>query len=349
MTDSTGSGIKSAAHQIKISGADTAFSCADNDTVLRAAQRAGLAFPYECNVGSCGTCKFELVDGDVDMLWPQAPGWSDKDRQRKRYLGCQARPLRDCTVKVRLDQRYAPPHRPQRVMAVLESSRAITHDISEFRFQLEQGQVFEPGQYALLYLPGVQGARAYSMSNAPVDARLWEFQVRRLPGGRGTQALFEKVGVGDAVELDGPYGMAWLRRAAPRDIVCLAGGSGLAPMISIARAAMVEPQLSQRRLHFFYGARTPADVCGIDMLSVLPGWGERLSYHAAVSSLPEGAQNNWDGSVGFLHDVVRQRLGTQLPQMEIYFAGPPAMATAVQTMLHEAGVPQQQVHFDQFY
>jgi toluene monooxygenase electron transfer component len=58
---------------------------------------------------------------------------------------------------------------------------------------------------------------------------------------------------------------------------------------------------------------------------------------------------NWSGAVGYLHEVALERFGEQLPQMEIYFAGPPAMATAVQRMLVDAKVPQGQVHFDQFY
>jgi toluene monooxygenase electron transfer component len=232
---------------------------------------------------------------------------------------------------------------------VLEARRSITHDIAEFRFLLEQPHAFEPGQYALVYLPGVIGARAYSMSNIVTDGHVWEFQVRSVPGGQGSQALFDRLRPGESIEMDGPYGMAWLRRDSPRDILCLAGGSGLAPMISIARGAMAEPKLAHRELHFLYGGRTLADICGEDMLQVLPGWGERLHYHGSVSDPTVGAHPGWVGSVGFLHEVARQRFGDRLPQMEIYFAGPPAMAAAVQRMLLEAKVPFDQVHFDQFY
>ncbi|MFZ2648733.1 MAG: 2Fe-2S iron-sulfur cluster-binding protein [Burkholderiaceae bacterium] len=341
--------MTSTAHRIVLAGSNAEFACELGDSLLRAAQRAGLGFPYECNVGSCANCRFELVQGEVQMNWPQAPGWTERDRQRHRYLGCQARPRSDCVLKLRLDPRCVPVHRPRRISARLEARRAITHDIGEFRFRLEQPQRFEPGQYALAYLPGVVGARAYSMSNASGEAGLWEFQVRRVPGGQGSAALFDAVAPGQSIELDGPYGMAYLRRAAPRDILCLAGGSGLAPMISIARCAMHEPALMQRRLFFLYGARTAADVCGEDMLRELPGWGQRLSYEAAVSHLADPPGAAWSGAVGWLHDVAQQRFSTQLQQMEIYFAGPPAMASAVQRMLHETRVPAEQIHFDQFY
>lgn len=331
-----------AERRIRIAGSDIAFACRDGDTVLRAAQRAGLGFPYECNVGSCGNCRFELLEGQVHSAWPEAPAWTDKDRQRQRHLGCQSQPLGDCLIKLRLADRYAPAHRPRRTGAVLAARAAITHDIHEFRFVLDTPQAFEPGQYALAWLPGVAGPRAWSMSNIAADA--WEFQVRRVPGGQGSTALFDALRAGERIEIDGPYGMAWLRRDAPRDILCLAGGSGLAPMLSIARAAMVEPRLADRQLHFVYGGRTPADLCGPELLDKLPGWGTRLHFNAFVSAPPPG----WSGPQGFVHEAASALFGERLKTMEIYFAGPPAMANAVQSMLLAAQVPPEQMHFDAF-
>ncbi len=337
--------MKAAAYRIRLAGGDVEFDCAADDTLLRAAQRAGLGFPYECNVGSCGNCKFELVEGEVASVWPQAPGLSDKDRQRKRHLGCQSRPLGDCVVKLRTMDRYQPPHRPQRAPAVLHSVRALTHDISEFRFQVDAPFAFEPGQYALAWLPGVQGPRAYSMSNVADGSGTCHFQVRSVNGGVGSTALFE-LQPGARIEIDGPYGMAWLRRDAPRDILCLAGGSGLAPMVSIARGAMAEPQLAGRQLHFIYGGRTAADICGQDLLQALPGYGTRLHYSAFVSN---AADDNSAYPVALVHEAALQLHGKHLRDLEVYFAGPAAMANAVQAMLLAAGVAPEQQHFDQFY
>jgi toluene monooxygenase electron transfer component len=204
--------------RLLIAGSDQAFDCFPGDTVLRAAQRAGLGFPYECNVGSCGNCRFELVEGELATAWPQAPAWTDKDRQRRRHLGCQSTPNSNCTIKLRLADAYAPVHRPIRSPAVLTGVRVVTHDISEFAFELETPMCFEPGQYALVQMPGVEGVRAWSMSNAPEagqPARQLEFQVRRVPQGAGSEVLFD-MALGTLVEIDGPYGMAWLRRDAPR-------------------------------------------------------------------------------------------------------------------------------------
>ena len=72
---------------IKLSGTDFTLSCEEGDTVLRAALRAGLGFPYECNVGACGNCCFELLEGQVEHLRVDPPGLTEKDRRRRRYFG----------------------------------------------------------------------------------------------------------------------------------------------------------------------------------------------------------------------------------------------------------------------
>lgn len=341
MSDST--------YQIHLAGSDINFVCRADDTILRSALRAGIPFPYECNVGACGNCKFGLTEGSVNMQWSGAPGWTEKDRQKGRYLGCQASPTSDCAVNVRTAEQYAPIHLPARLTGTLVGRRVVTHDIEEFHFRLEHEMRFEPGQYALLHMAGVTGARAYSMSNVADGSRVLHFQVRRVPDGRGTAVLFEKLRIGTSVEIDGPYGMAYLRRDVLRDILCIAGGSGLAPMISIARGAMAEPTLADVQLHFLYGARTPSDICGNDLLEILPGWKKRLHFEAAVSTPLADAMPSWKGHRGFVHDMAKERFGTKLAEMEIYFAGPPAMGSAVQRMLAELKVPNHHVHFDQFY
>lgn len=334
---------------IRIDGTGIAFPCPDGDTVLRAALREGHGFPYECNTGSCGNCRFELLDGAVAHLRADAPAWSERDRRRNRYLGCQARPSSDCSIKVRLDGRCEPAHRPRRRTARLLGSEALTHDIAEFRFALDDPAPFRPGQYALLDLQGVDGARPYSMCNLPDGSGQWHFQVKRVPGGAATTVLFDALEAGDAVAIDGPYGMAYLREEVPRDLLLVAGGSGLSPMISIARAAVASERLAGRRIDFLYGGRTPRDVCGEAMLAALPGFGERLRYSAAISQPTAADAAAWQGPMGFLHDVARALFADRLEALEIYFAGPPAMAEAMQQMLIGAGVPPEQIHFDQFY
>ena len=347
--------MSQAVHLIQLAGSDQFFHCADNDTLLRAALRSGIAFPYECNVGSCGNCKFELMEGEMSSCWPQAPGLSDKDRARNRGLGCQSKPSGPLQIKLRTSEKYAPQHRPVRTAATFISSRAITHDLSEFKFETATPVAFLSGQYALVQMPGIAGPRAYSMSNVglieghkQVD-QLMEFQVRRVPGGHGSAHLFDQLAPGAQVEIDGPYGMAYLREDIERDILCVAGGSGLAPMVSIARGTFNSPKMNARKLHFYYGARSLQDVCGLDMLQALPGWDSRGHYQAVISGEPDSANLPSPHLRGFAHDAVAQSFGEGLQHMEIYFAGPALMGQSLLKTLIDLKVPMDQVHFDQFY
>lgn len=319
------------------------FECTKGDTVLRAALRAGLGMPYSCNVGSCGNCRFELIDGEVNHQRTDPPAWSERDLKRNRWLGCQAEPLVDCTIKFREDPNAVSRDRPAVRTAELISVTPRTRDISEFEFRISGDPGFRPGQYALLQPPGVQGGRAYSMSNLPQEGT-WKFMIKLVPEGAATGYLFNDARPGDEIVIDGPFGTAWLREEAPRDVLLAAGGSGLSPMVSIARGAEEAGLLDDRKLRFFYGARSQEDL--FDPRKVFGGdLAARIEFVAALSEPPPG----WSGPTGLLPDVIHDLMGAAVADHELYFAGPPAMSTAMQKMAHGAGLPMDRAHFDDFY
>ncbi|PWR17519.1 2Fe-2S iron-sulfur cluster-binding protein [Zavarzinia aquatilis] len=318
---------------------------ADDASLLQAALRCGIGLPYECSSGGCGSCRIQVLEGEAESLWPDAPGLSPRDRRKGLQLACQTRALGDLTIKVSTDAACAPKVPPKVFGVVLESARDLTRDIREFRFRASAPAVFLPGQYAILQLEDGQ-RRCYSMSNLANDEGIWEFQIKRVPGGKASNALFD-MAPGGRLRVDGPYGLAHLVAESARPVVCIAGGSGLAPMISIARALGADPE---RQVDFFYGGRTAADVCGADHLSALPGWQRGLRFHPVVSSPDDPLSAGWTGETGFVHEVVARGIGDRLADSEIYFAGPPPMAEALQRLLMiELKVPFGQIHFDRFF
>lgn len=334
--------------RVQQSGAD--YSCAADDTVLRAGLRAGIGLSYECNVGSCGSCKFEVVEGEVRSLWEEAPGLNPRDRQRGRLLACQCVPMSDCVIKpMIIDDHFIPTDTPRQFSSELVAIRDLTHDIREFVFADSQPAGFRPGQYALLHLPGVQGPRAYSMSNIRNDDGRWEFIIRKVPNGAGTAALFD-LKVGDCIDIDGPYGLAYLRTEVKRTVVCIGGGSGLAPMLSIARGLVADPTMDGVNLKFFYGARGLRDLCGENELKDLPGFGDRIEFLPALSDPEQAAAAGWTGKLGFIHEQVKAHIPTeQLMECEFYTCGPPVMINAVMQMLGgELKVPPDRIHYDSF-
>jgi len=337
-------------YKIEVENLNTSFECQEGDTLVRAALRAGIAFPYECNVGQCGSCRFEVLEGDVYSAWEDAPALTARDLRKGRKLGCQSRPSSDCKIKVRIDQNCTPHFRPKARQAELMTVRDVTHDLREFHFRTADKAEFIPGQYALLYLPGIEGPRAYSLCNQPNDDGDWRFLIKKVPGGGGTDYLFNRIKQGDNITLDGPYGLAYFREEIERDIVCVAGGSGLAPLISIATAAAHNPAFQGRRIRFFFGGRGPADICGDDYLRLLPGFGERITSHSTIS-VPEMDPNGmWVGPVGFIHESVEGLLADDIQNYEYYIAGPPPMLQATLQMLamkHKVNV--EHIHFDRFF
>lgn len=338
-------------YSIRVSGAEEKpFRCAADDTVLSAALRDGIGFPYECNSGGCGSCQFELVEGELTERWPDAPGLSPRARGRGKRLACQSVPASDCTIKVSLNQEMIPAIVPQRQTLAFAAGRRLTADMSEFCFKSTSPAEFLPGQFATISLPDVEGHRGYSMSNLPNDSGEWNFVIKRVPGGKGTAVLFDSLKPGDRISVDAPYGNSYLRTGNGRDIVCIAGGSGLSPVLSILRGAVRAPELSDRRLLLFYGGRGPQDICVPEILSADPLLSERVVLHTAISDDNAPGANEWSGERGFVHELVRKTLGEQIPAFDFYFCGPPPMTDAVHRMLLlDYKVPARQLHFDRFF
>ena len=335
--------------QVRIGPGDTpAFQCGSDETLLAAALRAGLGFPYECQSGSCSSCRFQLLEGEVRDVWSTAPGLTPEERDQGIRLGCQSTPGSDCRIKLRLKLDYVPPVMPTRQQAQLVDVVPLTEDMSEFRFRTEAPAEFLPGQFALLRLPGVVGTRAYSMSNLSNGGGEWHFIVKRKHGGRGTSVLFDVLQRSDDIELEGPYGRAYLRTDTGRDIVCIGGGSGLSPMLSILRGAVGNPAMAERRLLMFYGGRTPQDHCVPDIFAGDSEIKRRVALWSAISDV-NAETAKWEGERGFIHEVLEKQLGPNPGQYDYYFCGPPPMTDAVhKLLLLNWGVPSAQLHFDRF-
>lgn len=337
-----------ATHRVALAD-DTVFECRNDETLLVGALRGGVPLSYSCNTGCCGCCKVQLLEGSVDADPDAMAALSPRDRAKGRILACQATPLEDCRVKGRLEPGPLELLAPQRHAARLLGRRDLTPDLVEFHVRTEAPAHFHPGQFAMLVL-GDQGiARAYSMANLPNTEGDWLFQVRLVPGGVVTPRLFAAGDDADFI-LEGPFGLNYYRPTPGRDVVCIAGGSGLAPMLSVARAFAADPGTAGDHLHFFYGARTPADICGEAEIAELREQHPGIDYHAVVSDTESAAEAGWSGPTGFVHAHADALLGADLGNREIYFAGPPAMAEAVQRDLVKVhGIAGGQVHFDTFW
>src|SRR5688572_9082045 len=218
--------------QITLEGHDRPVPVEAGDTILASLLRAGVPFPFSCQAGNCGTCKCELLAGDVLELGHSEHALSAEERARGLILACRTQ-VWDDTVVRRIDTEELVVH-PSRVMRcrVLELED-LTHDIKGVRLAVEAGGpfTFSAGQYAQLeFAPGL--SRHYSMASTPDEPEL-VFHIRHMPDGRTSRYVAMQLKVGDRVKVSGPLGIAYLRDAHRGPVLLVAGGSGLAPIQSI--------------------------------------------------------------------------------------------------------------------
>ena len=143
---------------VRIDKSDVHFSCDGMDTITRAGLKAGFGMPYECNAGGCGTCRYELVEGEVEDLYPNAPVLTERDRKRGRKLACQSRPKGEVTIRQRLEDIYIPHVPPMRQKYTLVSAKDVTHDIKEFTVPQRETAAFPARAICAALHPGRFGA-----------------------------------------------------------------------------------------------------------------------------------------------------------------------------------------------
>ena len=228
----------------------------------------------------------------------------------------------------------------QRVQASIAHLEAATADITRVRLKIDGAPLeFAAGQYAHVRFNG-RPARPYSMANRPDDETL-EFHIRRVAGGVVSSYVALETRAGDPVQIEGPYGTAFLRLPATEPILLIAGGSGLAPMKSILLSALV--QQVRCPIHLYHGVRNAGDV--YDARAIANAGAGKIRYTTVLSSPSAHGGGRREGLV---HEAVEQDFRS-LAGFKVYVAGPPPMvAGAIATALR-LGASREDVHADGFY
>ncbi len=325
--------------QITLEGHDRPVPVEAGDTILASLLRAGVPFPFSCQAGNCGTCKCELVSGDVLELEHSEHALSAEERARGLILACRTQ-VWDDTVVRRIDAEELVMH-PSRIMRcrVLQIE-ALTHDIRGVRLAVEAGgpMTFSAGQYAEVeFAPGL--SRHYSMANSPDEPEL-AFHVRHMPGGRSSAYVADRLRVGDKVKVSGPLGVSYLREQHPGPVLLIAGGSGLAPIQSILCTLLARDHAAPVRLYF--GVRSERDVYHEPLLRDLAARHANFTYDVVLSEQI--------GAPGRRYGLVHEAIESPLPQdLMAYLAGPPVMVEAASARLRAEGLGPRRIHADAFY
>jgi NAD(P)H-flavin reductase/ferredoxin len=301
------------------------IDCGLNESVLDAAIRQGYNLAYGCREGQCSACKCFLLEGEVSLKPYSTFALSDTERSGGYALMCRAVPEQDLVVELlHYDpDNYRLAHAIHDGVALVEQLEALTHDITRVVLDAP-GFSFTPGQYVDLHVGGAR--RSFSMAN--VDPDRIELIVKRYPGGRFSGKLDGQLKPGDRIGFTGPYGSLRIRDGeAP--ILMIAGGSGIAPILSLLRG--LEAADCPRPVRLFFGARTP--FC-VDEL-------ERLTLADLRVTLASGRR--------LLELVDEQLRAGDLDAPDVYMCGPPPMLEAAEAMLvGRRGVDEQRIFQDRF-
>ncbi len=331
-----------------------AFFTSANDRILFAGLEAGLALPYDCATGTCGMCKARLKSGTVEAIWPEAPATRKLQRDKGDLLMCQYRATSDCTLRVPGNVVAMASHVPKQVVGRLRSMRSLTADVMEFEITLPQPMLFQAGQFVVLAVGQLAGGRAYSMVTYAPDCATLGFVIKKKPGGALSDWLFSADRTGEPISVFGPLGRATFRPQDDGDLVCIAGGSGIAGILSILDHAIQVGHFQRYRARVFFGVRTLADGFYLDRFSnfiqasrggleVVLAVSDQIAttpWHPAFSTITLAS--------GYVHDVADALLDRDCSHMTSFVAGPPVMVDGAIRALIGHGVPSALIRYDRF-
>jgi len=342
---------------IQSKAGDSGFTCAENETLLFAGLREGLTLPYECATGTCGTCRARLVRGEVEVLWPDAPAFAKVKREKGDILMCQCRPRGDCDLRIAAnvtrsgDADELPAHRT----GIIKNLRRLTGDVMHFEIALSAPMSFKAGQFVVVEAKGVPGRRAYSMVNYQTETRTISLVVKRKPGGGFGDWLFDRNVEGEELEVFGPLGHATFRAEEDKDMICIAGGSGIAGIMSILECATSTDYFRNHKGHVFFGVRSPADAFYVEELArYVAAANGGLEVTLAFSHEPPAASEDeaFPGlalAAGWVHEVAAKTMAGRYSDMIGYIAGPgPMVDGAIRMLITEAALTRDCIRYDKF-
>jgi CDP-4-dehydro-6-deoxyglucose reductase len=310
-------------YQVVVKGSDLAFVANADECILEAGLRQGVTLPYGCRNGACGACKTQIAQGRVDHDGADPQTLPESERAQGFALLCCARAESDIELICRELPASAIPART--LPARIETMNRVAPDVMRIQLRLPATDrlQFAAGQY-LEVLMKDGGRRAFSIANAPHDDALIELHVRHVPGGLFTGQVFSTMKPRDILRIHGPLGTFMLDEKSSRPIVCVAGGTGFAPIRSLVEHALHVG--IGRPISVYWGARDRAGLYDLDRAA---GWTtarEALRFVPVLSEPLPG--EGWSGRTGLVHRAVIDDLGEGLAACDVYVCGSPAMVDA---------------------
>ena len=316
----------------------------ENDTIYMACLRNKIRILTDCLEGACATCKAHCVEGDYDLDDISEEALSEGEAAEREVLTCQMHARSDCVIEFPYESRLAIKQGPKiwncEVVTIEQVSSTVER--LDIRIVTEDDDVlgFLPGQYVNLSVPGTKDYRSYSFANPPHQTGVLRFFIKVLEHGVMSDYVRERAEPGDLITMKGPFGHFYLREPI-RPIVMVAGGTGLAPMLSMFDQ-MVEIGATTQPINLLVGANEPSELFSMDLFEYYKSRGLTLKTEIAVVNANPG----WSGYVGHVTDLLREDFINS--EVDIYLCGPPPMIEAAESWLSARGVNSRLIHSEKF-
>ena len=308
-------------YTVRVEPIGSDIQCREDQTILDACLREGIWLPHACTHGTCGTCKAQVLDGEVDLGDASPYALLESERDEGCALLCVAKPKADVVIEGEVDVEEGVVIHPVRDytgrLALLDD---IAPAVRRVVVELDQPLAFNPGQYIQLDLPGGD-SRPYSIASTPADPSRVELHIKRTDGGVATDGwVFDTLAVGDRVSLSGPYGKFSFRPQRDKPLLLLGGGTGVAPLKSIVQhlAETCEETGWENDVVLYHGVRTVAELYD-------RAWFEaKMAEHAWFEYRPAVSREACNGRQGRVPQLVAEDF-PRAAGRTAYICGSPAM------------------------
>ena len=330
-----------AVYSIKLVPSGQQLSCRADQTLLDSCILAGIPAPYNCRSGECGECMAALISGQVQELPGADPAiYNDAHRAEGDILTCMCFPRSAIVLNVPLEAETGT-IRPSTFNVMVRGVELLTPTIYGVTVETPWPIEYRAGQNFEWILPGIAPNRTYSAANRPGTDTI-DFHVRVYPGGKVGEFI-SHMSVGDTLQMRGPFGHFGLSAHSWRPCVCVAGGTGLAPILSALDQAFADGD--RRPVTLIYGARSADELYHLDRIQAWSAQFEHFRFIPILSHEPAGS--GWSGRRGLVTEALAEHLGDVFG-LEAYVCGPPAMIDAAVGVLQSAGVPSEDIRTDRF-
>ncbi len=338
--------------------------------------------------GTCGECKCQIMEGGGSILPTETGFFTRKEQQNNWRLGCQVKIREDMVIKLPeevlgikkwecevVSNKNVATFIKEFVVKLPEGEKIdfrpgeyVQIDVPRFKISFKEMEIEEEfrdewdkfNMWDLETKNSEETMRAYSMANYPAEGNIIMLNIRiatppwdrkknkfmNVPPGICSSYIFTRK-PGDKIMMSGPYGEFHIKDT-DNEMIYIGGGAGMAPLRSHI-FHLFHTLKTKRKVSYWYGARSRREIFYEDEFRKIEEEYPNFTFNLALSEpLPE---DKWEGYTGFIHQVLYDEYLSKMDEpeeIEYYLCGPPLMNDAVNKLLYDLGMPDENVAFDDF-